>query len=161
MKRARNKIKWRSIFSLVLLVLFFHVKPVFAGNYLGEFCWRINDTTTPGSYTIGKFAVSDVGDSHYSLDGTFTSFDVNGAREPHLDVAHGNAEIIDTMIVMTLVNSYYVPSEEYGSSVLNIQLNPSTFSGTYRTIDTAYQFSSSKFTQKFGDGIIEFLPNRE
>jgi|LGVF01.2.fsa_nt_gb hypothetical protein len=159
MKRKGIKIKWSRFFLLALIMLFFYVKPVLAGNYLGEFCWRINDSI-PENYIILKFAVSDVGGGHYSLNGTFIDYENNVAQE-NPDVGHGNAELVDSMIVMTLVNSYYVPSEEYGSSVLNIQLNPSTLSGTYRTIDTAYQFSSSAFTQEFGDGAIEFLPNCE
>jgi len=155
----RSEIKWSSFSPLALIMLFFCVKPVFANNYLGEFCWRINDSI-PGNYIILKFAVSDVGDGHFSLNGIFIDYE-NNVVEGNPDVGHGNAELVGSMIVMTLVNSYYVPSEEYGSSVLNIQLNPSTLSGTYRTIDTAYQFSSSGFTQEFGDGAIEFLPNCE
>ena len=152
-------IKKCTFFLLALIMLFFYVKPVFADNYLGELCWRINDST-PGTYVILKFAVSDVGGGHYSLNGTFTNYE-NNVVSGKSDVGHGNAELVDSMIVMTLVNSYYVPSEEYGSSVINIQLNPSTLSGTYRTIDTAYQFSSRGFTQEFGDGAIEFLPSCE
>ena len=133
-------------------------KRVRTGRFTGrEFCWKLNDPVTPESYSIGKFAVTDVGDGHFSLNGTFTNFDNNVPTNTH--VAHGNAEIIDSMIVVTLVNTFYVSSEEYGFSMINFQLNPSTLSGAFRTIDTAYQFSSDEITKEYGEGPLEFLPN--
>ena len=83
---------------------------------------------TPESYVIGKFAVTDVGDGHYSLNGTFTNFDNN--IPTNTCVAHGNAEIIDSMIIVTLVNTFYVSSKEYGFSMINFQMNPSTGTGS-------------------------------
>jgi hypothetical protein len=158
MKRTKYERKWSRfiVFSLVLLQLVVCGGQALAANYLGEFCWKINDPVTT-DYVIGKFAVTDVGDGHYSLNGTFTDFDNNVPTETN--VAHGNAEIIDSMIVVTLVNTFYVSSEEYGFSMINFQLNPSTLSGTFRTIDTAYQFSSDEITKEYGEGPVEFLPN--
>jgi hypothetical protein len=142
----------------------------FAGDYVGEYCWKIIDPENDANYVIGKFAVTHMGDGHFLLNGTFTNFDDNAQQQ--IDVAHGNAEIVDSMIVVTLVNTYYVSSEEseeygnmsvgsseeYGFSMINFQLNPSTLSGTFRTIDTGYQFSFNKITIKYGEGPLEFLP---
>lgn len=145
------------VFSLALLQLVVCGGQAFAANYLGELCWKLNDPVTPENYVIGKFAVTDIGDGHYTLSGTFTNFDNNVPT--NTDVAHGNAEIIDSMIVVTLVGTFYVSSEEYGFSMINFQLNPSTLSGTFRSIDTAYQFQSHEITKEYGEGPLEFLSN--
>lgn len=160
MIRAMHRIiGWGTFFSVMLIGIFLWVNPVYAEEYLGEICWRLDDSATSGSYVIGKFAVSHIGDGHFSLGGTFTSFDHD--IPVNVDVANGTAEIIDETVVMTLVNSYYVESEEYGFSIVNIRLKPSTLGGTYRTIDTAYNFDSKEFTQEFGDGSIKLLPKCE
>ena len=158
MKGTSLKFRLDSL-GLVLLVAFFFLAfgvQAFAGDYVGECCWKISDPENDANHGIGKFAVTHMGDGHFLLNGTFTSFDDNVQQQ--VDVAHGNAEIIDSMIVVTLVNTFYVSSEEYGFSMINFQLNPSTLSGTFRTINTAYQFSSNEITKEYGEGSVEFLP---
>ena len=151
------KIIMASFILMVALQILDSISSIEASDYLGEFCWKLDDPVALESYVIGKFAVEDIGDGHYSLNGTFTNFDNNVQK--NTDVAHGNAEIIDSTIVVTLVNTFYVSSVEYGFSMINFQLNPSTLSGTVRTINTAYQFSSDEITKEYGEGSLEFLPN--
>ena len=159
MKGTSSKFKLGGL-GLVSLVAFFLLifgVQAFAGNYIGEYRWKLIDPENNANYVIGKFAVTDVGGGHHVLNGTFTNFENNVPI--NTDVAHGNAEVVDSMIVVTLVNTFDVSSEEYGFSVINFQLNPSTLSGTFRTIDTAYQFSSDEITREYLEGSVEFIPN--
>jgi hypothetical protein len=146
--------------KLISLAMFFVVvfgTQVLAEEYIGECCWKVTDPENETSYVIGKFAVTCIGDTHFMLNGTFTNF-TNDIQEG-IDVAHGNAEIVGSNIIVTLVNTYYIPTEEYGFSVVNFQLNPVTLSGTSRTIDTAHQFFSGEITKEYVEGQVEFLSN--
>lgn len=158
MKRAMHVKAWSRavILSLVLTQSILFGGQALGGTFLGEFCWKIPDPESSEAYVIGRFAVTDVGGGHHALNGTLTNFEDDVPM--NVDVANGNAEGVDSMIVMTLVNTFHVPSEEYGSSMINFQLNPSTLSGTFRTIDTAYQYSSGLISREYAEGPVEFLP---
>ncbi len=157
MKRFQ-KIRSKSIlFSLMLLQCFGFGGQALAATYLGEFCWKQVDPDSSANFVLGRFGVTDIGDSHFTFNGSFTDFENNVPG--NIDVAHGNAEIIDSTVLVTLVNSFFIPSEEYGFSMINFELDLATLDGTFKTIDTAHQFSSGGITEEFAEGPIEFVPD--
>jgi len=143
------------VLSLVIFTLSLDRGWAIAGDYLGEYRWKLYEEPKNTQYVILKLAVTHMGDDHNLVNGTATNFE-NGVQK-NIDVVHGNSEITGSTTTMTLINSYFVPSTEYGYSAIQIQIDSSTLNGTYRTIDTAYQFSSGQITQEFGQGSIEFL----
>ena len=114
---------------LIGLILVIGASECQAEEYLGEFCWRL-DITTSGASTIFKSGVYEKEGGHYVLYGKSLDFNV---------AIHGNAERYGSNIVMTFVMSGVSPDtgDKFGN-ICNAVLDASTLNGTFYWVGTQY-----------------------
>ena len=159
MKSINNLIRLFVFFLIIsFLIVPCSVKQSFAGSYLGEFCWKSVDASdTDGDYSIGKFAVNDVGGGHFSLYGSFTSYEENSSG--NVLPAHGNAELIGNKIIATIVMTFSEAEEYFGSGTIEFQIDATTLDGTFRSIINESEKPFNTVETFYEEGTLEFLPN--
>jgi hypothetical protein len=114
-------------------------------EYVGEFCWILDNGF------IVNLGASYVGGGHYLVNGRILA---DGTLH---DVVSGNAEIEGNAILITVVSSGR-DNQAMWTSTAHIQLDTSTFNGTYESIghdrnyndlsiDTEYEIGSLTLVQ--------------
>ena len=159
MKRVDAKLKRSGLVLAFLFYTFVFAGQALAEGYLGDFCWKISDSGSGSQeYSIGKFAVTDVGGGHFTLNGKSTNYE-NDKPEGDLleatEVGHGNAEMVGSTIVVTMTLTSY-DDGDYGFSVMRWQLENSTLNGTFKVL---YTEREPKIITDYDEGSIEFLPS--
>jgi len=160
MKRVDSRLRRLVLVFVFVFCSFGFTGQALAEDYFGDFCWKIFE---PGSesdaYSVGKFGVTEVGKGHFRLDGKFTNYEDNmleGSVLEATEVAHGNAELVDSTIVATITATSYDESGDYGFNIMRWHLDLSTLSGTFKVISVEYEPS---FGSDLDEGSVEFLPN--
>jgi hypothetical protein len=116
-----------------------------ASQYLGEFCWSVDDGSGDGP--ILKIGVFDMGGSHYQLLGTAKTSD-DGTY-----VVHGNAEIIESVIHASIIMA---DGNNNAMSTLHSLgvINPSTLNGTYNMLHTGAAGWTDQTEIRFSTGTM-------
>ena len=128
------KNKFAGIAIAAVLTVAILVFPVMAGDYLGQFCFEAtgSDSTT----YIMKLGISNMGDNHFQVAGTWQSTPING-----------NAEIIDGNIEFTLTYAYFDQTYVY-SRVMHMQLDGS-LNGFARAVKTQVDSSQASSVGRY------------
>lgn len=116
-----------------------------ASDYLGEFCWTMPDGL------ILKLGASHIGGGHYLVNGRTL-----GGGRMLLDVVSGNAEIEGNTIFVTLVSSGR-DNEGMWTSTAYVQLDSSTFNGTYEGIGHDRNYQDSSIDTEYETGSLTFI----
>jgi hypothetical protein len=118
-----------------------------AAEYWGEYCWEA--IAQDESVRQIRFGVSNMGDSHFQLAGTFGTAD-----SPH--PAHGNAELIGSNIHLAFTWAYHGQGAAYyrvASMVVNTGL-----SGNLRVIGTKVDLETGEVTHGKGGYTVTPVP---
>ena len=151
----KKEVKMRTFrFAVVSLVMIFFlvlgigVSGIYAGNYLGEYCWQIE---TDGKYIILRLAVTDMGNGHYFLNGR--------AINPKGDVIPlvGNGEIDGdkVYIVGTGARSWEFLTMTGTRSII---LDLPTLNGSTEAIITKYDKETKEIWMEYKSGTLTFIP---
>ncbi len=123
--------------SLLLgLLLFTTTSKSQAESYLGDFCWQIFENEVPA--WVYKFGVYEKEGRHFALYGT------DNAGGGRITAAHGNAEIVDSNIVMTVVDSGYEEASGAFNETFNAVLDIATLGGTWHSLGVLYDPSDNR-----------------
>ena len=124
--------------------------PVQAANYLGEFCWQSPDGG------VGKFAVTDMGDGHFLLNGKIIQ------PAAVLDsVAFGNAEVVGSQVYL-LLTSMGSNTTDTWAAFNRVVLDLATLNGTLESINVNHSKTNptASNAQTSYDGVqpLTFVP---
>ncbi len=97
MKSKVLRVMTSVVFVLMCLCLSFKSAKA-EGVYLGDFCWQVFDEAGAPDW-VYTFGVYQKEGNHFALYGTDTD------EDPGFAVAHGNAEIVGSVVKMTIVGS--------------------------------------------------------
>lgn len=119
-----------------------------ASEYLGEFCWQINQSDNRTA--VIKVGLFHLGGGHGSISGKViagTGGEVN---------VHGNAEILgDNKVHLTLVDSFFTGNGT-GGEIVNIVLDDS-LNGSYTTMQLWVDTTGSDNRIKPYTGTMTFI----
>ena len=137
-----------SSFMIFALILGSAVSGAQAGNYLGEFCWQLEDD---GKYIILRFAVTCVGDGHFLLNGK--------AITPSGDVIPiiGNGEIDGDKVYITgtAARSWETKTMIGGRAAI---LDLPGLNGTVEAINTIYDKTTEEIQTSYKSLPATFIP---
>ncbi len=118
------------IFSTLLIGMFLVIgtSKSQAEVYLGEFCWQAASTVTPKSVVFIMGVYGKEG-GHYTLYGK--------VLQDHNTAIHGNAEIDESNVLITFVESGDINNFWPGTEgmIWNAVLNVSTLNGIYSSLE--------------------------
>ena len=100
-------------------------------TYFGEVCWQVQSVTPGDPETFQwRLGVLSYGAGHFAMNGRAVR-----ATSGYVRPMHGNAEVVDGSVVMTLVSSEAESvSGTRESSTFNVVLDVATLGGRYRQI---------------------------
>ena len=130
---------------IVFLSMIAYASPVYAGDYLGEYCFRA--VTIENDTHLLKLGISDMGGNHYQIAGTWNREDGTNRSTP----VNGNLELIGNNLEATLTFAYY-DSEYIYYRVAHMELDTATFSGKIRMLKSKFGFVTN--TGKHGKAIM-------
>jgi len=108
---------------ICLIISFFLPICAYAGDYLGDYCWKYNDTTNDSSGLI-KLGIDHIGGNHFICSGVIYVQNPISLKIP----TSGNIEFIDNSILCTLsLNG--IRNGKIGIQMIKIELDPSTLNG--------------------------------
>ena len=119
-----------------------------AGDFLGDFCWSIEDGSN--NTVTCKLGVVSPGGGHYLLLGTVQ----HGTDGTY--TAHGNAELIAGKIHMSVVFADGNNNAMASTHVLGV-LDPSTFNGTFNGVSTGAN-DTGKTEIDYISGTLNLIP---
>ena len=140
--------KKRILVATILLFCVSSTAVQSAGEFLGDLCWSIDDGSGDGPTT--KLGVFHIGGGHYQLFGTAKTSD-DGTYP-----AHGNAEIIENKIHMSLIMADGNNNAMHTMHALLV-LDPSTLNGHWNMVHT--EASETGQTQiRYSSGTMTSIP---
>ncbi|KJR43267.1 membrane protein [Candidatus Magnetoovum chiemensis] len=142
----RHKIMTAALILIVTLLLTINAS---ASDFLGEYCWKMSwDSSTTAQL---KLAATDMGSGHFMVNGLFSFSNFSPATGT--STIYGSAEIIGTLVVMSLKNSY-LTGTKFSNGTFSLILSSDSFSGSYNAYYTTYDKSSKKTSNDFYSGDI-------
>ena len=136
------------LYAAIFCILGFNCVDSWAGDYLGEFCLGMKDNQGATRFKMG---ITSIGGNHFLINGV--EFLQDGSKKPMI----GNAELIDSSIVMTITVASTGVNDRgsYVESKAGVIVLDSTMSGTLSMIDTkAYTDGSDHI----GDSYESLIP---
>jgi len=141
------------VIGIMVFLTWVSVSTVNAGTYIGDYCWRYEVTHNGDTDTgIIRVAVTDMGNGHYFLNGKVTE-----EGEPTIQATHGNAEIANDKVYLTL-NTAGADHEEMCADTTYIVLDWPSLNGTFEVIGICYKYDSQKIEgEHVGPGTVTFI----
>ena len=103
-------------------VCFMSLPSAEASDYLGDYCWTVNNFTV-GQTFLFKLGISNMGGGHFQLSGVFI---VNGKQI----ITNGNAELINAnQIAFQLY--YSGVGQDVVNGMFNLTLDSASLNGTF------------------------------
>ena len=121
---------------IVFLSMCAFASPVYAGDYLGDYCFRAG--TIENDTRLMKLGISDMGGNHYQIAGTWNWEDGTNRLTP----INGNIELIDNNLEAALTFSFY-DSEYIYYRVAHMELDTATLSGKIRMLKSKFEFATN------------------
>lgn len=125
-----------TIIYYIFFVLLSMSSFVFAGDYIGDYCFRAG--AIEGNTRLLNLGVSHMGGNHYQVAGTWSWEDGTNRITP----INGNVELIGNNFEFTLTFSFY-DSEFIYYRVAHMELDKSTLSGINRMLKSKFRLDGT------------------
>jgi hypothetical protein len=134
-------------FCLTILVLVtFSGAPAFAGTYILDLCWQVNEQVPePSSDVTIRLGVSDLGGGHLGFNGSASSAYYGNSPL----VMRGNGEFVGNQLVLSLTGVMDT-GDAVGNIGYYVRIDLGSLGGTYNGIGTFFLKSAQETeTQTF------------
>ncbi len=143
--------------AMMVMFLFSNIPSVFAGDYLGEFCWLSHITESDGGPVdetyIARYGVTHIGAPYYMLHGMV---EVPGDNPL---ISQGTAKVIGNEVYITLNSAQeHTPSPYRDIGTGQAILNVSTLNGTFWSISKSFNTSTREFSDFYSAGTMTLTP---